>query len=869
MKKILVIILIAFECELFGGIPYSVKVYYAVATTSEPKYELANTIDQDMSTRYDSKWGGGTLPDTLDYYFSDIARIDSLSYFPRTDGSTKGNFGQVEIYYAATNNPTFFAKLKEVDFGFINTPTRIDLNGSTGIIQPAVVRFIVKTGSQDRASCAEMAFYSIRNQAEEMSCLPNPSNPINASLNYDIFTDNICSSLKQDVNQSDINTMPAGFYRELAQCMFNGSYPSESRIQTYEAYPLLTTIQKTLKTSTYSAYENATGIFFNSGEKVVLLVDDIQGQSISLKIADYDTNTTKTYPLQTGENIITLNISGLGYISFYTDNYANLKPVKIHITGGKLNGFFDKNLHNDAHWKRCLTNDAYHMLDMRGRYVTMIFEKAQLKKYCPFDGKLLVDVYDSIISMQYRQMGLYKYNRIPKNRMLAEADSKTWSWYAGGKGAHFSGSCDVTCSPEKARTNCWGIAHELGHINQIRPGLRWIGTIEMTNNVFSILANHTFTPNETRLETDESNDAYYNGFETGTGIGKGNRMIGGRFNAYLNNGVLKKQHWLCQYGGDNLSSSTWQNGGDHFVKLCAWWQLILYYQLANDNTKEWYADVAEIIRNTNESGLSNGTLMLNFMKNTCDALKQDLTSFFLTVGMLRVYDKIIDDYGPGELKITAADSLNLVNYIKSRNYPMPESPVIHYISANSLAAFKQRLSVEGVLNQGCTPVLNIAESYQKYVIVDHAVWKNVIMFETYSASALIRLSVVGSGFASNDKTRVYFPDGSTDIYAVGWDGSRKLVYSNNTSVKNISENLDVKCSPNPVTDILKINNTELKAEKADYHILNSCGQQIRNGTLPANVNVWEINFSEMPAGLYFLQIRLNDKMYLQKIVKNI
>ena len=46
----------------------------------------------------------------------------------------------------------------------------------------------------------------------------------------------------------------------------------------------------------------------------------------------------------------------------------------------------------------------------------------------------------------------------------------------------------------------------------------------------------------------------------------------------------------------------------------------------------WYGVVAEKVRNTNELGISNGQLMLNFVKNTCDAVHEDLTDFFTNSG---------------------------------------------------------------------------------------------------------------------------------------------------------------------------------------------------------------------------------------------
>lgn len=59
--------------------------------------------------------------------------------------------------------------------------------------------------------------------------------------------------------------------------------------------------------------------------------------------------------------------------------------------------------------------------------------------------------------------------------------------------------------------------------------------------------------------------------------------------------------------------------------------------------------------------------------------------------------------------------------------------------------------------------------------IDHAVWKNVIPFETYQAKDLIRIAMVGTGSKANLTTLVQFPAGATRIEAVSWDGRRTLV----------------------------------------------------------------------------------------------
>lgn len=82
--------------------------------------------------------------------------------------------------------------------------------------------------------------------------------------------------------------------------------------------------------------------------------------------------------------------------------------------------------------------------------------------------------------------------------------------------------------------------------------------------------------------------------------------------------------------------------------------------------------------------------------------------------MLKPIDQELDDYTCARMTITEADCKNLIAY--ARKYKKPESPVIYYISVNSAEAYKNRLPVRGVYNQGVTEQGNRR-------VVSHDVWK--------------------------------------------------------------------------------------------------------------------------------------------------
>ena len=81
---------------------------------------------------------------------------------------------------------------------------------------------------------------------------------------------------------------------------------------------------------------------------------------------------------------------------------------------------------------------------------------------------------------------------------------------------------------------------------------------------------------------------------------------------------------------------------------------------------------------------------------------------------------------------------------------------IYYISVNSAEAYKNRLPVRGVYNQGVTEQGNRR-------IISHDVWKNAVVFETYKDREMVRITMAGTDSRDNSSTTVPYPEGSTRI----------------------------------------------------------------------------------------------------------
>jgi hypothetical protein len=541
---------------------------------------------------------------------------------------------------------------------------------------------------------------------------------------------------------------------------------SEFRVQEYIPYRPVNDLAKELKTSTYNSYENPTGIWIERGDALVITVPDTKGEVVSLLSKNWDTDAAQSYPLKQGVNHINATVSGNTYISYYTNNYKTAKPIKIQIQGGKVNGVFFRSKHNNTDWQKLLNNASSNYLDIAGKYCNMAFYVSALKANCPNDGVRLIELYDEIVEMQYEQMGLFKYNRVPKNHMFAR-NTLIGFMSAGGIGANlqyqtmtYNGNPSRMVTGEK----CWGLAHELGHVNQVRPGLRWAGTVEVTNNFYTTYVQYMLTSkySELTMRLEHGDCKPVEGEDA---------LIGGRFNSHLHYGVLKGDKWMLQWGEGGK--------GDPFVKLVPLWQLNLYFKIANHiksaergkgvewGKPDWFGDICELTRLDNAT-YTNGQHQINFIRRACEVTQTDLTDFFEKAGMLKPVNEMIDEYGSSKHEITQQMCDEVKRFVKEKGWKKPAG-IINYISGNSIKAYADKLPVKGTLNQGVTFSGTSA-------VINHKVWKNAAVFETYAGGDLIRITMVGTGSIDNSSTRVPFPSNATRIVAVAWDGTKTAVF---------------------------------------------------------------------------------------------
>lgn len=613
-----------------------ITIKSATASSQHTGEEINKSFDGDLSTIYHSPWiANEYMPVTLTYNFENIKTVDYLIYNPRSDGGENGNFQEFDLYVATSENPT----LKHYGtYDFKGSSIASSINFSPALVNPTQIQFVVKSGKGGYASCAEMEFYR-KNQS---------------NFSYtDLFTDATCSELKKGIDEATIHATENQFFKELALEIFKGEYESEFRVQNYKSWQHPDIMAEKNKTNTYGLRDNPTGIYINAGEELVVLVGNTYGQNLSLFIQDTkNTITGMSMPLSEGINKKKATISGLIYMMYYTPTRTE-PPIKVNIASGTVNGYFNSNKHTKEDWKRILDKATYKQFDVLGKYASLTFETEAFRKYTP-DGLALINKYDELVRLEQEFMGLPDYNRSYKNHacFLSIYDDNSYMYATDYYTAYHIGTQSEILDIQKFSTSaCWGPAHELGHVHQIRPGLRWSGMTEVTNNIHSLYIQTTWG-NTSRLLTD---GCYTSAFNTLLKTGKAHNEI-----------------------------------DDVWVKLVPFWQLKLYVMDVLGK-KDFYKYICEQLRlqpdiDTNET--TEGYYQLNFVKLACESAQLDLTDFFEAWGFLTPISRTVDDYGTTQFTITSQQIDQVKKEIALKNYSKPKHSKIYAIQDDNVSEYK-------------------------------------------------------------------------------------------------------------------------------------------------------------------------------------
>jgi hypothetical protein len=623
------------------------------------KENIDKAIDGNMSTHYHSNWDGMTEPINLTFYFDTPAeQIDYIVYNPRTDGDTNGNFKEIELYYSIKDDGVALIKYRDYDFGGSSQPSIITFDEPLRNVDH--IRIIVKSGAgkegKQFASCAEMQF-----------CRKNPNKFDYATL----FTDPTCSELKEGLTLEAIKQEPNDFFRKLALDIYQGYYEPEFRVQEYQSYPEPTTAAQINKTARYGILDNPTGIYAKEGEDIIALVGDTEFFPSITILETGEKGKRTTFPLRKGANKIRAPYGGLMYILYHT--LTGTEPaVKINIATGTVNGYFERDKHDDDDWKRLLAKATFPYFDVKGRYALVCFTTEAYRRACPNNGLEVIEHYDDLVYWEQEFQGMVKYNRLNKTRMVLLTGtmndgvgayaSDYWTVY--GFGAQ-DALLDLSQLKSKTSTSggpAWMPAHEIGHVNQIRPGMKWLGMTEITNNILSqYITIRWGIPSRLDVKNGDGKSCYQQAVEE-----------------IVNAEIPHNQN------------------PDFFYRLVPFWQLKLY-MMDVLGKEDFYKDVCEKVRiNPDPVKSANGSTMdgmcqLEFVKIVCEVSELDMTDFFVDWGFLRPVDFKLSDYATDQFTVTETDINAVKAYIAGLNLPKPPVPAgkhIYEITDSNYESFK-------------------------------------------------------------------------------------------------------------------------------------------------------------------------------------
>lgn len=591
--------------------------------------------------------------------------------------------------------------------------------------------------------------------------IPNPS-PIpeptgeyipktlgSSAIGYDpltLFTDQTCSALKTGITDEDIKACKSDFHKNIALYLKAGKYPSEFRIQEYKAYPHPDTQAKANKTSPYSLLDNPTGMAIGNGEELVIFVGETAGQKIQIRIQDLavpgdDGFGGISYTLNEGVNQIHAPKKGLIYILYHTEDFETARPVKIHIASGHVNGYFDVTKHSGSDWKRLRDAAKEPFFDVIGKYAHLTFPTKDFILYTP-DGKALIEAYDKIVESEMLLMGLFKYNKVFKNRMYFNVTYRGYMYATSYHTAYHESTmpdlCDVSKLTDKS---LWGPCHEVGHCNQTRPGLKWHGTTEVTNNIMSMYLQNSIFKRDSHLQTTKLND------------GSPNRYA----KAWTEIIAANAPH--CDF-----------KSNDVFCKLVPFWQLELYFgnvlgqtPLLQDDKGGFYPDVYEYVR-THPDLNTAGEQQTEFVYICSQVAQMDLTDFFTKWGFLTPVETTIDDYGNGQVKVTQARVEEIKQRVASLNYPQP-NVALEYITDNNWKLY-----------QNPQPVIE-GQAMRSGNTLKMTDWKNVVAYEVINKEG--KKIFISEGILFPDATASFTINTDWEegfkVYAVSASGERTEV----------------------------------------------------------------------------------------------
>lgn len=480
--------------------------------------------------------------------------------------------------------------------------------------------------------------------------------------------------------------IPAGV-QDIAVKVKNNTWATrekEFRIHSYEPYADPVTWRSKLKTYSYTYMNNPTGINAALGDMLYVFVGGDVPENATLYLAgQYGfnpiTSGTMGMALKKGFNAMRVPDDGASLFVLYTVDtgdqtrkVADYPNLTIHIEGGTVNGYWDKNRHTDTDYQEMLAATSSDYFFIKGDRHILHVSSANMKTLMPNAITACINWWDEMTRWEQELMGICKdvadgkreaapdnltggedfYPTYFNGHMLARCGEGLSGLYATEFLTNYYGGAEnliLNYSPDNSDFDAWAPAHECGHVHQ--GAINMAGTSETTNNLFS-------------------NVVLY---RTGKQMSRGEK--------------------LAQVLADFEAGKSWYLRSD-FERMRMFWQLYLYYHVAGHN-KAFYPTLFKLLRETplqRVSTVDAATESLRFVEKCCEAAGEDLTDFFTAWGFfVPVENLVLDDYGT--FTVTATPEAIAATKATISSYPVKNSAIL--LIEDRIEATERTDGVEG------------------------------------------------------------------------------------------------------------------------------------------------------------------------------
>ena len=501
-------------------------------------------------------------------------------------------------------------------------------------------------------------------------------NTVAKAMNGKYFEDAACTQLKPEYQAMSDDDLTAALTADgMPELMITtalkvknqswAAYEEGFRIHSYKAYSDANYWNDKMMSSGGSYMGNPTGIYAeNNGDEIYVFVDSDIPSDATLYFAgcvenDLITNATMGSKLAKGLNIIEGTKNALYYIVYTADTRSMKKTLdqwpdmKIHIEGGKVNGYYDVNFHTSTDYLKILRAAKLNRFTVRGAHSLYNLKTASYKEVFTSSSKMNKSIcwFDSVAVWEKNLMGM--------TEEVATGKKAGYPWYlTGGEAIYpiyynnpnfaiegeesdagyanstpyrtsYNGiACIRNClDATNSNMDDWCAGHECGHNNQRAINVE--GCTEASNNVFSNLV----------------------------------RYLGG----------------LNSSGGSTLSTVMDEYARrepfyyrDVNSRLRFYWDLYLYYHLGQKNTS-FYPELFKALRKdplTLYNSTNNNNGGLKFVRKVCQVAQEDLTDFFTIWGFFEPIKSgsTLEDYGLHPIAVTksniASTKVNIAKYAK-------------------------------------------------------------------------------------------------------------------------------------------------------------------------------------------------------------